>query len=132
MKYLLLLLIISTTTLADSSSMNLQIPSSPGTYASDKFRAGDLDCSNAIGSASNFEMGVTGIIDNASSLSGSDPANPSTKDIGVYARIVVPLDAPRERINCNTLYQLELTKKRYEIIKLETEIQKLKQLQFEN
>jgi hypothetical protein len=132
MKYLLLLLIISTTALADSSSMNLQIPSSPGTYASDKFRAGDLDCSNAIGSASNFEMGVTGIIDNASSLSGSDPANPSTKDIGVYARIVVPLDAPRERINCNTLYQLELTKKRYEIIKLETEIQKLKQLQFEN
>ena len=49
---------------AQSSSLNLSLPSSPGSYQSDSFRAGDLDCKNAIGSATNLEFGVTGIIEN--------------------------------------------------------------------
>ena len=54
--------------------------------------------------------------------------NPESKDIGVYARIVIPLDGPKERINCNTLYELELRKKRIEILKLQEELEALKQL----
>ena len=54
------------------------------------------------------------------------------KDIGVYARLVIPLDAPTERINCNTLYQLELQHRRLEIEKLRAEIEMLKSMQFEN
>jgi len=52
--------------------------------------------------------------------------------LGLYARIVIPLNAPKERINCNTLYQLELRKKRLEVVKLEQELKKLRRLQFEN
>lgn len=114
---------------ADNSSLNLQLPSSNATYGQDSFRAGDLDCKNAIGGSTNVEFGVTGIVDNATGpFSDSDPLNPTSKDIGVYARIIIPLDGPDERINCNTLYQLELRKKRIEILKLQEELEALKQL----
>jgi hypothetical protein len=112
---------------ADNSSLNIQLPSAPSAYNSDKFRAGELDCSNAIGGGTNVEFGVTGVINNASGLlSGND--NPSTKDVGLYARIIIPLDPPKERINCNTLYELELRKKRIEVQKLEKELENLKQM----
>jgi hypothetical protein len=99
-----------------------------GNYSSDKFRAGDLDCSNSIGGSTNFEFGVTGIIEDYSSPL-SKGSGSSTKDVGVYARVIVPLDGPKERINCNTLYQLELKKKRLEILQLEAELARLKALQ---
>jgi hypothetical protein len=121
--------------MADSSSLNLQLPNAGGSYATDSIRAGDMDCKNAIGGATNFEMGVTGIVNNAvSPFDSEDPKNPQTKDIGLYARIVIPLDAPRERINCNTLYQLELERRRIEVLKLQQELENLRRLQggFEN
>lgn len=115
--------------MADNSSLNLSLPSAGSAYGQDAFRAGDLDCKNAIGGATNVEFGVTGIVDNATGPFGdSDPMNPSSKDIGVYARIIIPLDGPQERINCNTLYQLELRKKRIEILKLQEELETLKKL----
>ena len=51
------------------------------------------------------------------------------KDIGVYARIVIPLDKPKARINCNDLYQIELTQRRLEVQKLRDELEALKNLQ---
>ena len=121
--------LISTVAVAENSSLNLQLPNAGTSYGQDSFRAGDLDCKNAIGGATNIEFGVTGIIDNATGPFGSeDPFNPESKDIGVYARIVIPLDGPKERINCNTLYELELRKKRIEILKLQEELEALKQL----
>lgn len=112
-----------------NSSLNLQLPSSSSTYGQDSFRTGDLDCKNAIGGATNLEFGMTGIVDNAvSPFESEDPLNPTSKDVGVYARIVIPLDGPRERINCNTLYKLELQKKRLEVRILEQELENLKNL----
>ena len=132
----LLVVIGASKALADSSSLNLALPNMGSTYGTDSIRAGDLDCKNAIGGATNFELGVTGIVDNAvSPFESEDPANPQTKDIGVYARIIIPLDAPKERINCNTLYQLELQRRRIEVQKLQQELENLRRLQkqaFEN
>ncbi|MEK9698174.1 MAG: hypothetical protein VW270_20570, partial [Candidatus Poseidoniales archaeon] len=97
------LLLFGTHSIAENSSLNLQLPSGQTSYGSDKFRAGDLDCSNAIGGSTNVEFGVTGIIDNARGpFSDDDPMNPTEKDIGVYARIIIPLVGPKERVNCNT------------------------------
>lgn len=130
------LLLFACSAFGQSSSLNLQLPSSPGSYASDKFRAADLDCSNAIGGGTNLEFGVTGIISNAQSpFETANPLYPDSKDIGVYARIVIPLDGPAERINCNALYKLELRKKQLEVQKLEQELENLRRLQkdgFEN
>lgn len=118
---------------ASASSLNLAMPQGSQSYQSDSFRAGDLDCKNAIGSATNVEFGVTGIISQE-----EDPYSTDTfginelKDVGVYGRIVIPLGAPKERINCNTLYQLELEKKRLEVQRLKEELRQLRELQFEN
>ena len=111
---------------AQNSSLNLALPSSPGVYGQDSIRAGELDCKNAIGGSTQLEFGVTGIIDNYNSpFSGGGD---SSKDVGVYARIVIPLDGPKERINCNSLYELELRKKRIEVLKLQEELEALKRL----
>ena len=129
MKRLVCILLFCTSAWGQSNSLNLQLPSGNTNYQSDKFRAGELDCSNAIGGGTNVEFGVTGIVNNPQEVT-------QTKDVGVYARIVIPLDAPQERINCNTLYQLELHKKRLEVQKLESELANMRRLQngkgFEN
>jgi len=132
MKLLLLLfVVIGTTAFAESSSLNLQLPSAPGNYQSDKFRAGELDCSHAIGSATSMEFGVTGLIDRGNYDQMNNYINGGT-DVGVYARIIIPLGKRnKSRIDCNRLYELELRTKQLEVQKLERELQQLRQLQFE-
>lgn len=136
MKRALLLLILSCNVFGQNNSLNLQMPSAPNTYSYDKFRAGDLDCQNAIGGSETVEFGVTGLINDQEPLFGSvNPMFPERKNIGVYARIVIPLNGPKERINCNSLYKLELRKKQLEVMKLEQELNNLRALQsggFEN
>ena len=138
MKRWLFLLLLSSQVIAESSSMSFSIPSISSVSGSDSIRAGDLDCKNAIGGSTNFEIGMTGVINNAVMpiIGKKDPNNPQVKDIGVYARLIIPLDAPKERINCNTLYQLELQRRRLEIERLKQEIEYLRVLQnngeFEN
>ena len=124
---------IGTAVNAESSSLNLALPSTPGNYQSDKFRAGELDCSNAIGSATNLEFGVTGIISNGDYTAMNEYINgPKTGDVGVYARITIPLGkVAKNRIDCNRLYELELQRKQLEVYKLQQEVNQLKQLQFE-
>lgn len=111
--------------------MSFSIPSISSVSGNDSIRAGDLDCKNAIGGSTNFEIGMTGVINNAVMpiIGKKDPNNPQLKDIGLYARLIIPLDAPKERINCNTLYQLELQRRRLEVERLRQEIEYLKQLQ---
>jgi len=131
----LIFLVTGSAVFAESSSLNLALPSVPQNYQSDKFRAGELDCSNAIGSATNLEFGVTGLIrDDDPYNNNRDPLyNSNSSDVGVYARITIPLGKKaKSRIDCNQLYELELKKKRLEVLKLENEIRQLKKLQFED
>ena len=138
-RLLITLLLISNYAMAQSNSVNLAIPQGPQSFQSDRIRAGDVECSMAIGSSTNVEFGVVGIMnqnDPTYNLAAGDPNfnyNPDDfmRDVGVYGRITIPLGAPKERLNCNTLYQLELTKKRLEVQKLEAELAKLRALQFE-
>jgi len=117
--------------LAENNSLNLQLPNAGATYGQDSFRSGEMDCKNSVGGSTNLEFGVTGIIDNYNSPFSGGGSGSSTKDIGVYGRIIIPLDGPKERVNCNTLYQLELKRKRLEIMKLEEELRRLRALQTE-
>lgn len=129
----LLFIVIGASAYADSSSLNLQLPSTGGNYQSDKFRAGELDCSNAIGSATNLEFGVTGIIDKEYYDPTRDFTIGQQTDVGVFARITIPLGKrTKSRIDCNRLYELELRKKQLEVMKLEKELQQLRELNFED
>ncbi len=115
-----------------SSSLNLSLPTAPGSYQSDRFKAGDLDCSNAIGSATNLEFGVTGIIGRGYTDPLQGYVDNRVGDVGVFARIVIPLgQKPKARVDCNRLYELELRKKQLEVMRLEQEIQQLRALQFQ-
>lgn len=138
---ILMMIMMVSKAYADSSSLNLNIPSSPQSYQSDRIRADTTECSMAIGSSTNVEFGVVGIInqnDPFNNMSGNsiDPSmynnDNMVKDVGVYAKITIPIGAPKERLNCNTLYQLELEKKRLEVMKLKQEIMNLRALKFEN
>ena len=126
--FIILAMLLPTYTLADNSGIGLSLPGASQSYGQDSIRAGDLDCKNSIGGATTFEFGVTGVIDNYSSPFGEPDYGNEEKDVGLYARIVIPLDKPKERINCNSLYQLELRKKRLEVLKLQQELEALKRL----
>lgn len=145
MKYVVALIImlfacdVAMAQTSSTSSLNLAIPSVSPNFQSDRVRAGDIECDAAIGSATNVEFGVVGIINDKTPydsltnnlLVNQNTVNKLVKDVGVYARIVIPIGAPKQRLNCNILYELELEKKRLEIFKLRQEIDKLKNLQFE-
>jgi len=122
MKLAILLSIIGSAAIADSSSLALTLPNPPMNYQSDRFRSGNLDCSNAVGGGINLEYGVTGV------LSGLNTINQG-KDLGIYARIVIPLDRPKSRINCDDLYRIELTQRRLEIQMLQEELKAMRDLQ---
>lgn len=122
MRLVAALCLLSSSAVADNSSLSLALPSPPMNYQSDSFSTGSMRCSNAVGGGVNLEYGVTGV------LSGLNTMNKG-KDIGVYARIVIPLDKPKARINCDDLYQIELAQRRLEIQKLRDELEQLKNLQ---
>jgi hypothetical protein len=136
-----ILLVCTSAAIADTSSLNLNIPNTSRTFQQDRIRAGNVDCSMAIGSATTVEFGVVGIVtdDNnpypalfdASQSVSLDP-DKLTKDVGVYGKITIPIGAPKERINCNRLYRLEIEKKELELQRLRQEIVNLKKLEFEN
>jgi hypothetical protein len=117
-----------------TGSLNLSLPGVPGSFQSDSFRANGLDCSMAIGSSTNVEFGVIGLVnvDNQQVTTAQTNPNDPRKNVGVYGRIIIPIGAPKDRLDCNELYQLELRKKRIEIQKLEGELNNLRNLRFEN
>ena len=120
---------IASSAIADSSTLSLALPNPPMNYQSDRFRAGNLDCSNAVGGGTNLEFGVTGVVNNVGGTFSTSGNLSQGKDVGVYARVVIPLDKPKSRINCDDLYQIELTQRRLEIQKLRDEIEQLRNLQ---
>ena len=139
MRYLILITLLVSSG-AFGQSVNLSMPQSPQSFQQDRIRAGDLECSAAIGSSTNVEFGVVGILNQEDPNYGLATQDPNylydtsqfMRDVGVYARINIPIGAPKQRLNCNTLYQLELQKKRLEVMKLEAEVNQLRRLQFQS
>lgn len=128
---LLFLFVMIGSAASAQNSLNLALPSLPQSYQSDSFSAGELNCSNAIGSATNLEFGVTGIIEQADDPYNINSQTSSGRNVGVYARITIPLGArARQRVNCNALFELELQRRRLEVMRLEEEIRQLRELQF--
>lgn len=126
-----------------SSSLNLAIPQTSGSFQSDRVRTGNTECQMAIDSATRVEFGVVGILNQNDQFNSNvynnpyyDPttfdSNKFVRDVGVYGRIVIPLGAPKKRLDCTKLYEIELEKQRLELFKLKQEIQQLRELKFEN
>ena len=131
MKRYILLAVMLFSPAAWADNIGLQLPNMGQSYGQDSIRSGDIDCKNSIGGSTNLEFGVTGIIDNYNSPFRGGGDLDTSRDVGVYARIIIPLDGPKERINCNTLYQLELQRRRLEVKRLKQEIEYLRLIQNE-
>tara|TARA_B100000497_G_scaffold24321_1_gene28621 strand:- start:88 stop:504 length:417 start_codon:yes stop_codon:yes gene_type:complete len=129
MRLALALCVVASSALAESNNLALTLPNPPMNYQSDRFRAGNLDCSNAVGGGVNLEFGVTGVVNNVGGTFSASSLGNQSKDVGVYARVVIPLDKPKSRINCDDLYQVELAQRRLEIQQLRNELEALKNLQ---
>jgi hypothetical protein len=117
---------------ATTGALNIALPGMYGSYQSDSFRSDGMDCSMAIGSGTNVEFGVLGIISKPNNVITNDPFANQTKEVGVYGRIIIPIGAPKTRLDCSHLYQIELRKRQIELEKLERELQNLKNMRFEN
>jgi len=136
----ILLMLFSSYAIADSSSLNLNLPTTPGSYASDRIRTqGNVECSMAIGGSVNLEFGVVGVLNengpyrsSLGSYSEDYDSEALVKDVGVYAKIIIPLNAPKTRLDCNQLYKLELARQRIELQKLQQEVNNLRALKFED
>jgi len=129
MRLALTLCVVASSAVAESNNLALSLPNPPMNYQSDRFRAGNLDCSNAVGGGVNLEFGVTGVVNNVGGTFSSSGNLAQGKDVGLYARVVIPLDKPKSRINCDDLYQVELAQRRLEIQQLRNELEALKNLQ---
>ena len=133
-------MLFSSYAIADSSSLNLNLHSTPGSYASDRIRTqGNVECSMAIGGSVNLEFGVVGVLNengpyrsSLGSYSENYDSEGLVKDVGVYAKIIIPLNAPKTRLDCNHLYKLELARQRIELQKLQQEVNNLRALKFED
>jgi hypothetical protein len=140
-KYLVILLsLFSCFVFAESNSLNLNIPNTSRSFQQDRIRSSDgVDCAMAIGSGTSVEFGVVALVSSEDQYLNNvygqpiplDPDN-FTKDVGVYGKINIPIGGPKERLNCNKLYKLEIEKKELELQKLRQEIVNLRELQFEN
>lgn len=141
MKYLVLLLsLFSCFVFGESNSLNLNIPNTSRTFQQDRIRSSDgVDCAMAIGSGTSVEFGVVALVSSEDQYLNNVYGQPIpldsdnfTKDVGVYGKINIPIGGPKERLNCNKLYKLEIEKKELELQKLRQEIVNLRELQFEN
>jgi hypothetical protein len=93
----------------------------------------------AIGGSVNLEFGVVGVLNengpyrsSLGSYSENYDSEGLVKDVGVYAKIIIPLNAPKTRLDCNQLYKLELARQRIELQKLQQEVNNLRALKFED
>ena len=64
MRLAIALCVVASSAVAESNNLALTLPNPPMNYQSDRFRAGNLDCSNAVGGGVNLEFGVTGVVNN--------------------------------------------------------------------
>jgi hypothetical protein len=118
-KYLLTLAFLGVTGAAHAQyGTSFIIPTAPANYGQDRVVVNGFECSSAVGTQKHFEVGALGQQSQyqqfGAGVNGGSTYAPATSG-GAYARIVIPLDAPKQRPNCNRLYEIELEKRELEL-----------------
>lgn len=101
------------------SGSGFYLPVAPTSYGQDEFRAADgTTCRSSMDGTKRVEVGAFGsggkADDSAYSLPGYAYGNQG-RNAGVYGRFSMSLDASPDRMNCNTLYRLELERRQLEL-----------------
>lgn len=124
------------TLLFSSACFGLTVPSSPtNSVGNDEVRARDgSSCRQGTHQGPTFDTGVSGGITNNDlasigqninnqanqgySANNNSQANNIANDVGLYARVIIPLGNDVPRIDCSRLYELEIQRMELEIEKL--------------
>lgn len=97
------------------------LPTSVASYGQDEFRAADgTTCRSTMDGTKRIEIGAFGsgnrVDNNPYALPGYSYGNQGNGgNAGVYGRFSMSLDAAPDRMNCNTLYKLELERRTLEL-----------------
>jgi hypothetical protein len=105
---------------AQTTSLGLTLPSSSSGYGQDSISSGGFSCSQSVDGATKIETGIVRTQQDQKN-SGAVTTNAPNAQTGLYARIVIPIDKPKARIDCNELYQLELMRRRLELRELQAD-----------
>ena len=107
------------------SATGMSIPSANVPSGYDRVTTTDgFTCESTIASDTYVQTGLIGTQQDSdySPKAGKYSSNLSQRDeIGAYVQLVIPIGAKRERINCNRLYNLEISRLQAQIKQMELE-----------
>lgn len=107
-----------------SSQVSVQLPSTINSGARDRIVTPErFECENSLSGKAQVEYGVAASNAQTSNGFSSVTAPDQGKSVTVYGKIVIPIGAPKSRIDCNRLFELEVRKRELEIRLLELQTQ---------
>jgi len=73
-----------------------------------------FECENSLSGKAQIEYGVAASNGSSSNAFSGTPTTAGTA-VTVYGKLIIPIGAPKSRIDCNRLYELEVEKRMLEI-----------------
>ena len=95
------------------AQLSLSLPYGSAGYGTDSISANGVNCSNAINGSAQFETGVLATQAQPTNTTVGVNTNNDTR-AGIYARVVVPINPPKTRIDCSRLYEITLQRQQLE------------------
>ena len=107
---------------AEHAQLSLSIPYGSVGYGTDSISANGVNCSKAINGSAQFETGVLATQDRPTNQTIGATNNNDTRT-GLYARVIVPINPPKSRIDCSRLYEITLQRQQLELQALREQLQ---------
>jgi hypothetical protein len=108
---------------AAHAQLSLSMPYGSAGYGTDSISANGVNCSNAINGSAQFETGVLATQDRPTNQTVSTNNSSNDMRTGLYARVVVPINPPKSRIDCSRLYEITLQRQQLELQALREQLQ---------
>jgi hypothetical protein len=106
------------------SQVSVQLPATNNSGARDRIVTPErFECENSLSGKAQVEYGVAASNAQTSTSFSSSVTPDAGKNITVYGKLVIPIGAPKSRIDCNRLFELEVRKRELEIKLLEMQTQ---------
>ena len=103
---------------AQSSGIAIQLPNTINGGARDRIVTPErFECENSLSGKAQLEYGVAASSGTTNNTFATSQTNGNA--VTVYGKIVIPIGAPKSRIDCDRLFQLEMRRRELEIKLLE-------------
>ena len=104
------------------SQVSVQLPSTISNGARDRIVTPErFECENSLSGKAQLEYGVAAS-NSAMQNVFNVPAPTEGKNVTIYGKLIIPIGAPKSRIDCNRLYELEVRRRELELRLLEQQL----------